>query len=393
MGIQTGISNALKDHKQKISEPHFLMSAENPKHPEKNELKMDHPTVLAHLKGAGYDAHETQGSYDGKKEKSIAVYGVKPEHAEHLHGLAARLGQDSSIFSTGKKHEMRIHHGPEAGKKILGEGTTWHNQAPKDNFTTLPGGSHHFTHNFNQAGSAGGGIPENNKVKQVAEGYAQSKGLKLAPSNPVTVNPAHGAQIASAYEQMEHKPNDPKVKAAYGALIKETLEQFQHIKKSGLKISKMKPGQENPYKNSKDVINDIHKNNHLWYYPTEEGYGSEGSAPTDHPLLVTTGESHDGKPMLANDVFRVVHDYFGHAKEGHSFGPKGEHSAFLTHKPMYSPEAQKALASETMGQNNTVNFGKHGESNRKNPHKTVYAEQKAGLLPDEIINGKWHHAA
>ena len=59
---------------------------------------------------------------------------------------------------------------------------------------------------------------------------------------------------------------------------------------------------------------------------------------------------------------------------------------------MYSPLANKALATETMGQNNWVNFSdKYGESNRKDPKNTKFAEQKAGLMPDNIINGKWHN--
>jgi len=62
----------------------------------------------------------------------------------------------------------------------------------------------------------------------------------------------------------------------------------------------------------------------------------------------------------------------------------------LTHKKDFSPLAQKALATETMGQNSWVNFGPYGEKNKKNPQNTTYAEQKAGLLPDEIINGRWH---
>jgi hypothetical protein len=43
-----------------------------------------------------------------------------------------------------------------------------------------------------------------------------------------------------------------------------------------------------------------------------------------------------------------------------------------------------------MGQNSTVNFGPHGEHNKANPKNTIFADQKAGLLPDSIINGKWH---
>ncbi len=147
MGMYKNIKSALKDHKEKIQGPHFLFSADNPRHPEKNELKMDHEQVLHHLKGAGYDAHAVNGHY-GAPERSIAVYGVSPEHAEKLHTTAAKLGQDSSIYSTGKKHEMRFHHGENAGKKVHGEGTTWHEKKPGDFYTTLPGGKHHFTHNF-----------------------------------------------------------------------------------------------------------------------------------------------------------------------------------------------------------------------------------------------------
>lgn len=148
MGIDTGILSAIKNHKEKIEGPHFLFSAENPRHPEKNQLGLDHEQTLHHLKGAGYDAHEVKGSY-GSPERSIVVYNVKPEHATQLHSLASKLGQDSSIYSTGKAHEMLYHHGEQKGKKVKGEGTTWHDQKPKDFYTSLPGEQHHFTHNFN----------------------------------------------------------------------------------------------------------------------------------------------------------------------------------------------------------------------------------------------------
>lgn len=137
----------INQHKDRVSGPHFLMSAENPKFPEKNELKLGHDDVLKHLRGAGYDAHEVAGHY-GAPEKSIIIYGVNPEQGEKLHGLAAKLGQDSSIYSTGRRHEMRFHHGEMAGKKIHGIGTTWHEKRPSDFYTALPGGVHYFTHSF-----------------------------------------------------------------------------------------------------------------------------------------------------------------------------------------------------------------------------------------------------
>ena len=140
--------NQIKEHRASIAQPHFLMSAENPQFPEKKTLSMDHEEVLESLQGAGYDAHATDGHYNGSPEKSILVYGVTPEHAEKLHGLASRLGQDSSIYSDGQNHEMKFHHGEHAGKSVKGSGTVHHLNKPDDFFTTLPGGVHHFTHNF-----------------------------------------------------------------------------------------------------------------------------------------------------------------------------------------------------------------------------------------------------
>lgn len=226
-------------------------------------------------------------------------------------------------------------------------------------------------------------------IKNVADHYAKLNGINLSHNYNVNLNPEHGKIIASAYESMLHQPNNTDVKAAYGALIGETGKQFKHLISSGLKISRMEPGQENPYKSSKDMLHDLHNNNHLWYYPTEQGFGA-GEQEKDHPMLKETEFKHNGKPLLANDVFRIVHDAFGHGLTNSTFGPKGEHMSYLAHKEMFSPLAQKALASETMGQNSTVNFGKNAAYNKANPENTIYAEQKAGLLPEHIINGKWH---
>jgi len=215
---------------------------------------------------------------------------------------------------------------------------------------------------------------------------------ELGLSTPkVKLNSEHGSAIAQAYDQMVHDPNHPEVQESYSALINETLQQYNDIMNSGLKISRIEPGMQNPYKNSKELHNDIINNNHLWYFPTEQGFGTENESGLDHPMLKPTGIMHGKNELLANDIFRIVHDINGHHKGGLSgFGPVGEHKAYLTHKKMYSPLASKALATETMGQNNWVNFGPYGEQNRKNPANTVYADQKAGLLPDEIINGDWH---
>jgi hypothetical protein len=222
----------------------------------------------------------------------------------------------------------------------------------------------------------------NEKIRQVADSYAQSRGLKLNHNIPAAkVNPEHSKKIAEAFHSAKHEPQNPHVQQAYQSLIGETNDQFKHILGTGLKVSKMKPGMENPYKSSKDLFHDIKNNNHVWYFPTETGFGQQ-DVP-DHPLMQPTEHMDaEGKPMVANDIFRIVHDYFGHAKEGNGFGPNGEEGAWQHHMQMYSPLAQKALTAETRGQNSWVNFGPHAEHNRQNPHLTRYADQKATILPD-----------
>lgn len=203
---------------------------------------------------------------------------------------------------------------------------------------------------------------------------------------PVKANPAAQAKIAKAYEAMKHDPTNPDVVKAYDALIKETEGQFEDLQKNkGLKISRIGEGTPNPYKSSADLIKDVKQNKHMAYFPTETGFGASGAADAvqNNPLLRETKFiGPDGKPMLANDLFRVVHDYYGHVEGENKFGPTGEERAYQQHSKMFSPEAKKALATETRGQNSWVNYGPFGEENRANPANTKYAEQKTGLLPD-----------
>lgn len=224
---------------------------------------------------------------------------------------------------------------------------------------------------------------EDNKLSSAAAYAAALRELSQAPEGLPKINPEASKKIADAYAALKHSPDDPAVQKAYKALIDETVQQYKAMQDQGLKISKIKEGMANPYPNSKAMIKDISENKHLWYYPTEQGFGSMGADQTKHPMLQVTDLLDDeGKPMLANDVFRAVHDYEGHYKGNNKFGALGEERAYQQHKKMFSPEAVKALTTETRGQNSWVNYGPFGEANRANPANTTYADQKAGLLPD-----------
>lgn len=125
-----------------------MFSADNAQHPQNNLMKMSHDQVLNHLFHSGYDAHEIKGKF-GTPLRSIIIYQIDPKQAEELHKMAARLGQNHSIYSNGMANEMRFHHGSYAGRSHYGEDVSYHEVAPEDNYHTLPGGMNHFTHNFN----------------------------------------------------------------------------------------------------------------------------------------------------------------------------------------------------------------------------------------------------
>jgi hypothetical protein len=226
------------------------------------------------------------------------------------------------------------------------------------------------------------------EIRLAAEVYAREHGLPITRAvEYVRADPARGRRIADAFAEMQHSPNDPTVRAAYDALIRETLAQYQVMKKMGLKIEAIPKDAANPYKNSAEMIADV-RNGHLWFFPTDYGFGSSGQpdAFSDHPLYSMTGENlEDGTPLRANDIFRVVHDFFGHAKEGNGFGAHGEENAWQSHVRMYSPLAGLAMTTETRGQNSWVNFHPDSEANRTKPG-SVYADQKAGLLPDWVMH-------
>tara|TARA_Y100001936_G_scaffold95299_2_gene93754 strand:- start:24747 stop:27869 length:3123 start_codon:yes stop_codon:yes gene_type:complete len=218
---------------------------------------------------------------------------------------------------------------------------------------------------------------------------------RIAAVSPTVMNQKDGETIANAYDKMLHDPNNPVVKESYSAFIKETEDQFNELKKNGLRIDPIKPGT-NPYQTADDLHNDLKKNNHIYYYPSEEGFGSTDNKFGDHPLLKESNVTYKGKKLLNNDVFRIVHDINGHNLANSDFSPEGEHNAFLSHRKMYSPLAGKALFTETAAQANWGSYNKKsGASNRKlmeqgRVNELVFADQKAGLLPDDIINTEWH---
>lgn len=228
------------------------------------------------------------------------------------------------------------------------------------------------------------------KVREVAADYMANRDTPSYHKPPEKYHPLdedHSRAVAKAFDEMKHDPDNPAVKASYNALIDETKAQYQAIEKTGLKIEPIEPGMPDPYAaNPRLAAKDVADNNHLWYFPTDAGFGSNPGAGIDmakHPMMRPTGVKLGERELLANDLFRIVHDYFGHLKEGYGFRAAGEDNAWRSHASMYSDLARPAMTTETRGQNSWVNYGPHGDKNRTaSAADTTYADQKVGLMPE-----------
>lgn len=246
-------------------------------------------------------------------------------------------------------------------------------------------------------------------VKMLSEKYRKNNNITTGAGERIyDIDPEQSKRISEEYDKMQHNPNDPDVRAAYEAMANETIDQYNLLKDGGYQVE-IYEGEGEPYANSQEMIKDLRDNKHLFVLSTEKEFGQgkiTDAQRSENPLLRDSGiKDKNGKTLLINDVFRFVHDAFGHGERGNSFGAKGEENAWDVHARMYSPLARRAMTTETRGQNSWVNFsgknedvfnkfkeanklqkeGRTEEANklRDEARKEMkFAEQKIGLLPE-----------
>lgn len=146
--------------------------------------------------------------------------------------------------------------------------------------------------------------------------------------------------------------NDPS-NSAWKAFINETLNQFQKLVANGWHFIIV---DENPYESLDALVNDAR----LKILKVFSG----GRLTWDNPLnAFTSAEAYylgHIVPLSVNEVFRIVHDVYGHyGWDSPGVSPivnypfetiDGEVSAYLRHKLQYSPESHGVLFTETIGQ-------------------------------------------
>jgi hypothetical protein len=240
-------------------------------------------------------------------------------------------------------------------------------------------------------------IPE---LTDIANKYNADNGLPKIQFTPIRQLDVEKAKaIADVYEASTDASTDPEVIAAYEAMALETKAQYEYLKRAGYNVEVYGENAE-PYASSTEMIADLRVNKKIFIYSTESGFGTEPISQQmrdTNPLLRDSGiVDSKGTPLLMNDLFRFVHDVFGHAKHGNSFGAIGEENAWAVHSQMYSPQARRVMTSETRGQNSWVNSGKHlrredgslpkqGDADFIPPKDRPFADQKNFLFPDEYV--------
>jgi hypothetical protein len=208
----------------------------------------------------------------------------------------------------------------------------------------------------------------------------------------VLVNEKFCMSVSDFYEDTPHLHNLEYVVKCYDEFKRETYIQFSELLKNYEILPYIENGQ--PYKSYIELKNSFLSTNRLFVFLTENGYG-ENTKPSSHPMLEKTDFIINEKQFCYNDLFRAVHDIYGHILSGGNFSLSGELLAANSHLKMYSKYAKLAAFTETVAQISWYFYGRHLRKGNKiiqpndtsylSPDKRPYSEQKAIIFPFEMI--------
>ena len=181
--------------------------------------------------------------------------------------------------------------------------------------------------------------PPSSLQKQAPIGRVFLEATRETPQYKAATLKSYERVMPDVLQKAKVKNYDDLLEKSYLQLAKEVKSQFDSLP---VAMSFYRGG-EGSYKSSKELFEDIDKRGHLFVYRGGEPHEFLGQLDPD------TGLSY-------NEMFRAVHDYFGHAVHRNQFGPAGEEVAWAAHSQMFSPLAKIAMSSETRGQNSLVNY-------------------------------------
>lgn len=233
----------------------------------------------------------------------------------------------------------------------------------------------------------------NQEIAQVAEEYMDQAGLDYEPALLADeVNEKRAMKIADAYDALPEF--DPASRESYEAMAAEVKAQYEFLVGKGYEFTFGDDTVFTVDPTGKGMFEDIRKKK-LNVYGTEETFtpAEFRKLQSQNPLFRHTGTIVDGRNLTFNDMFRAIHDVFGHARNSNNFSTLGEENAWRTHMAMFSKKAQPAMTAETRGQNSALNAGPARRTldgkliKRGDPgylEDAPFPPQKAALLPDEF---------
>ncbi|MFV0132300.1 crotonobetainyl-CoA--carnitine CoA-transferase [Streptomyces sp. HMX87] len=240
-------------------------------------------------------------------------------------------------------------------------------------------------------------------LSRLAHSYVVSRSLEQTPNWNATLH-LDGVvcrSIADWYEQAPLTSGTKEEALQYQILKEDTLDQFELLRENGVEIEPW-PHEGQPYTSSTALSQQLHADRKLYVFLTSNGHGQTDTAqgaqrPADHPMLEPSPVTSHGVTFIFNDLFRAVHDAFGHAARGNRFTARGEFMATWDHMKMYSPGCHPVLLSETVGQICWFYFGPHlrrpngvlprpSDTDYVPPAQRPYSPQKTVPMPDELLS-------
>jgi hypothetical protein len=184
-------------------------------------------------------------------------------------------------------------------------------------------------------------IPAVGGLTDASRRYAESRGLSW--SEPTArFNPRRAHATYLAYRDAQRQGGEtPGIRESYAVMREHIGKQFDFLTKpeaeGGLGFS-VEFTEHDPYPSAAAMAEDV----------ANKRIKAMKTSSTGGHTYFTNEE---------NDMFRAVHDVFGHAALGRNFSREGEEAAYLSHRQMFPPEAHAAVTSELRGQNAFLNYG------------------------------------
>jgi hypothetical protein len=208
------------------------------------------------------------------------------------------------------------------------------------------------------------------------------------------LDPAFCREVADHFERAPRRRRDRELHRRYALLQAESLRQYEAIGEAGIEVLPWLEGGQ-PYRDSAHLRESVRRTGRLYVFLTSAGHGPGTGAP-GHPMTAPSGVRVSHVDLCHNDIFRAVHDVFGHVMFGNGMGPEGEFRAAYAHMAMYPDDAHPVLFTEQVSQICWFFYGPHlrdaagripvrGAPGWVPPGRRPYPQQKVFACPPAFL--------